>query len=99
MTGDHNDVSMLTLNKFSTLRLLSSCKLSIKACFWAYVIAIVFRLIGLRVGVRAGLPCFAAFGGIGNSEIFAEVKEEFEVFCFLGLCGAMVLRRSSGALI
>jgi hypothetical protein len=50
------------------------------------VIAIVLRLIGLRVGVRAGLLCFAALGGIGNSGRFAVVEEEeLEVFCFLGL--------------
>jgi hypothetical protein len=69
--------------------LLSSCKLSIKACFWPTVRPLVAFLIGLLfVGVLAGLFVFVGTsrGGAGKLGTSTELVDsvDFRFFCRVG---------------
>jgi hypothetical protein len=75
-----------------TVYLLSSCKLSIRACFWAIVRPRFAFLTGLRFdGVRAGLDIFVGsiVGGAGNDATSRDVVDSVDL-CFLVRVGAML---------
>lgn len=78
--------------RVTELYLLSSCKLSIRACFWAIVRPFFAFLMGLRFdGVRAGLDSLVGSirGGAGNDATSRDVVDSVD-FCFLIRVGAIV---------